>query len=137
MNSLGQVYPVMGNHDVSPVNSFPPADVDTTISTQYAYDTLSTGWTSWIGSTAAAEVSSNYGSYSVVDSSGLKIISMNTNFWYKQNFWLFEATMESDPSGMLTWLVSELEAAEEADQRVWLIGRSGHIRSEVGIDLLA
>ncbi|KAH8680783.1 calcineurin-like phosphoesterase [Xylariales sp. PMI_506] len=122
MKSIGQVYPVMGNHDVSPVNSFPPADIDTTISTQWAYDTLSSDWTSWIGSTASSAVSTNYGSYSVVDSSGLKLISVNTNFWYKQNFWMYEATMEYDPSDMLAWLVSELEAAESAGQRVWLMG---------------
>jgi sphingomyelin phosphodiesterase len=122
MKSLGTVYAVTGNHDASPVNSFPPADVDTTISTQWAYDVLSGEWQTWIGSTAAAEVSSNYGSYSYVDASGLKIISVNTNFWYKQNFWMYEADWENDPSGMFAWLVSELEAAETAGQRVWILG---------------
>lgn len=123
MSLLGQVYPVVGNHDSCPVNSFPPAAVDTTISTQWAYDTMSSDWESWIGSTAAGEVSSNYGSYSVKDSAtGLRIISVNTNLWYKQNFWLYEKDMEYDPSYMLAWLVSELEAAETAGERVWLLG---------------
>ncbi|KXJ88155.1 calcineurin-like phosphoesterase [Microdochium bolleyi] len=122
MDSLGQVYPVMGNHDVSPVNSFPPPTVDTTISTQYAYDTLSNAWSSWIGAAAATEVSTNFGSYSTLTASGLRIISLNTNFWYKQNFWLYEKTMEHDPSGMLSWLAAQLEAAEAAGERVWLLG---------------
>ena len=30
--------------------------------------------------------------------------------------------MESDPSGALAWLVSELEAAESAGERVWILG---------------
>jgi sphingomyelin phosphodiesterase len=30
--------------------------------------------------------------------------------------------MESDPSGQLAWLVTELEAAETAGERVWLLG---------------
>lgn len=30
--------------------------------------------------------------------------------------------MERDPSGQLAWLVSELEAAEKAGERVWLMG---------------
>jgi sphingomyelin phosphodiesterase len=30
--------------------------------------------------------------------------------------------MESDPSGQLAWLASELEAAETAGERVWLMG---------------
>jgi sphingomyelin phosphodiesterase len=30
--------------------------------------------------------------------------------------------MERDPSGQLAWLASELEAAETAGERVWLMG---------------
>jgi hypothetical protein len=120
----GEIYPVIGNHDTCPVNSFPPAAVDTTITTTWAYDTLSVGWESWIGSSAASEVEDNYGSYSVLTSSGLRIISLNTNFWYKQNFWMYEATMEQDPSDMLSWLVSALASAESASERVWIIGTS-------------
>jgi len=122
MKNLGQAYGVVGNHDTSPVNSFPPAAVDTTESSQWAYDTLSTEWASWIGSNASSEVQTNFGSYSILTTSGLRIISVNTNFWYKQNFWLFESTMERDPSGQLAWLVTVLEAAETAGERVWLMG---------------
>jgi hypothetical protein len=70
MKSLGQTYAVVGNHDSSPVNSFPPGAVDTTITTQWAYDTMSSDWSSWIGATAAAQANSNYGSYSVLTSEG-------------------------------------------------------------------
>lgn len=122
MRALGKTYAVTGNHDACPVNSFPPADIDTTISTQWAYDAMSANWETWIGNTAAAELSSNYGSYSVVDSSGLRIVSINTNFWYKQNFWMYEKNWESDPSGMFAWLVSQLEQAEAAGERVWILG---------------
>lgn len=41
-------------------------------------------WESWIGSSASTEADSNFGSYSVVDSAtGLRLISVNTMFWYK------------------------------------------------------
>jgi len=40
----------------------------------------------------------------------------------KQNFWLFQSTMERDPSGLLAWMAKELEAAETAGERVWIIG---------------
>lgn len=124
MQGVGQTYAVIGNHDSSPVNSFPPASVDTTISTQWAYDTLSSDIEGWIGAAAAAQVESNFGSYSVLAEghSDLRIISLNTNFWYRQNFWLYEKTIEHDPSGMLTWLAGELEAAEAAGERVWVLG---------------
>jgi sphingomyelin phosphodiesterase len=83
MKGIGESYAVVGNHDVSPVNSVPPAAVDTTITSQWAYDTMSSEWSSWIGATAATQADDNYGSYSVLTSTGLRMISVNTNFWYK------------------------------------------------------
>lgn len=83
MKDIGQVFAVVGNHDTSPVNSFPPAAVDTTISSQWAYDVMASEWTSWLGSTVAGDADSNYGSYSALTATGLRIISVNTNFWYK------------------------------------------------------
>ncbi|THZ64346.1 sphingomyelin phosphodiesterase [Aureobasidium pullulans] len=123
MSTLGMpVYGVVGNHDAAPVNSFPPAAVDTTISSQWVYDTLSADWTSWIGS-AAASNADKYGAYSVKNpNTNLRVVSFNTNLYYKQNFWLYETTMETDPSGQLAWLVGELDAAEKAGERVWLLG---------------
>ncbi len=122
MQGLGTVYAVTGNHESAPVNSFPPLAVSTDMSSQWVYNALSKNWAGWIGSAGASQASSNHGSYSYVDKSGLRIISVNTNFWYKQNFWLYERTMEHDPSGMFAWLVSELEVAEAAGQRAWIIG---------------
>lgn len=121
---IGQTYAVVGNHDSSPVNSFPPAGVDTTISTQWAYDALSSNIEGWVGGAAAAQASGNYGSYSVPAAGhpGLRVISLNTNFWYRQNFWLYEREMEHDPSGMLSWLAAELGAAEASGERVWVLG---------------
>ncbi|KAJ5089429.1 hypothetical protein N7532_008113 [Penicillium argentinense] len=119
---LNKVYGVVGNHDAAPVNSFPPAAIDTTIDSQWVYDTLSSGWSQWIGSEAAT-TADNYGSYSVKHpGSNLRIISFNTNFYYKENFWLYEETMETDPNSQLRWLVTELSAAEAAGERVWLLG---------------
>lgn len=124
MQGLGQTYAVIGNHDSSPVNSFPPSAVDTTISTQWAYDTLSSDIEGWVGAAAAAQASSNFGSYSMTAEGhpGLRIISVNTNFWYRQNFWLYERDLEHDPSGALAWLAAELEAAEAAGERAWVLG---------------
>ncbi|PWY91733.1 acid sphingomyelinase [Aspergillus sclerotioniger CBS 115572] len=116
------VYGVTGNHDTAPVNSFPPSDIDTTISSQWAYDTLSSDWSQWIGSSAAS-TADDYGAYSVKYPGGnLRIISFNSNFYYRENFWLYEKSMQTDPNGQLAWLVSELAAAETAGERVWLMG---------------
>lgn len=84
MLALGQTYAAVGNHDTCPVNAFVPAGANTTNTTEWAYDVLSSDWESWIGTDAAAEADSNFGSYSVLDSAtGLRLISVNTNFWYK------------------------------------------------------
>ncbi|CAK5281363.1 unnamed protein product [Mycena citricolor] len=124
MASIGETYAVIGNHDSAPVNSFPPPAVSTDYApeTQISYDDLSANIQQWIGSAAASQVSNNFGSYSTLTSSGLRIISVNTNFWYKANYWLYEKTMEHDPAGLLTWLAGELQAAETAGERVWILG---------------
>jgi len=74
------VYALVGNRDSFPVNSFPLPAVDTTITSQWAYNNISIGLKPWIGTAAAAEVKNNYGSYSVLDSTKVRIISVNTNF---------------------------------------------------------
>jgi sphingomyelin phosphodiesterase len=123
MSGLTYVYGAVGNHDVNPINSFPPQSISTTISSQYVYDTLSSLWTNWIGSTAAAVADSTQGSYSVLHPGGnLRIISLNTMLYYKENFWMYEEPMETDPSGQLAWLVDELQAAENAGEHVYIIG---------------
>ncbi|KAJ5690949.1 acid sphingomyelinase [Penicillium malachiteum] len=107
---LNLAYRVISNHNAASVNFFPPAAIDTTISSQWAYNTLSSDWSQWIGSSAAS-TANDYGSYSVKYSAGnLRIISFNTNFYYKKNFWPYKKTIKTDPSGQLAWLVNELDA---------------------------
>ncbi|MCJ1333221.1 hypothetical protein MMC10_009915 [Thelotrema lepadinum] len=126
MSGLNLVYAAVENHDSNPVNSFPPAAVSTTLTNQWVYDTLSSLWETWIGTSAAAMADENPGAYSTVypgNTTGkLRVISFDTNMYYKENFWLYETTMEQDPSGQLAWLVQELQAAEDAGERVYILG---------------
>jgi len=120
MSGLKLVYGTVGNHEANPTNSFQPAAVGS--NSQWVYNLLSSIWTQWIGVTAATEEQS-FGGYSVKYPGGnLRIISINTNLYYIQNYWLYESTMEKDPSGQLAWLVNELQAAETAGERVYIIG---------------
>ncbi|KAF8954742.1 hypothetical protein BDZ97DRAFT_1927771 [Flammula alnicola] len=51
-----------------------------------------------------------------------RIISLNTIYWYKDNFWLYDSdTLQSDPNGVLPFAVEQLQAAEDAGQRAWII----------------
>ena len=120
---LKRVYGVVGNHDTNPVNSWPPVAVDTTITSQWAYDTLSSVWSTWIGTAPAATADQNPGFYTVlIPDTNLRIISFNMNMYYKENFWLYEPTIETDPSGQLKIIVNALQAAEDAGERVYIIG---------------
>jgi sphingomyelin phosphodiesterase len=123
MSGLPYVYGTAGNHEASPVNALPSkALTKAAASAQWVYNTLSKDWMTWIGAPAAVKVG-EIGAYSVKFPHGnLRVISINTNFYYTGNYWLYERTMEKDPSGQLAWLVSELSAAEVGGERVYIIG---------------
>ncbi|RFU32817.1 hypothetical protein B7463_g3493, partial [Scytalidium lignicola] len=127
LDSLGIVFPALGNHDVAPVNNFAPDGLSAESSIQYAYDTNAADWTKWIGA-PASEAEDNFGSYSVIYGN-LRVISFNSIFYYRLNFWMYQDPMETDPSGQFAWLITQLQAAEDAGQRAWLIS---HVPSGSG-----
>lgn len=119
------VYGSVGNHEAAAVNSFPLdglVGVPANQSNQYMYSTLAENWAGWIGSKSAATASSHSGAYSVMRGRNLRIISINTMFYMAENWWLYTPTMNPDPNGQFAWLVDELQAAETARERVYIIG---------------
>ncbi|GAA5900911.1 hypothetical protein JCM8208_007562 [Rhodotorula glutinis] len=117
-------YPVIGNHDVAPVNAFPRSTSPQSSASDWVFDLAARDWEKWIGRRAAEQVRTTSGCYSRVHpGTDLKIISLNTNYWYKQNFWLYDSDVPIwDPNGILSWLADELDLAERAGQRAWIIG---------------
>ncbi|KAI1113687.1 Metallo-dependent phosphatase-like protein [Nemania sp. NC0429] len=114
------VYGAVGNHEASPANSYPPLAVSSSM--QWLYDVLSSSWTRWVG-TRAVDTTRVFGAFSAKYPRGnLRVISLSTNLYYIHNYWLYEEPMERDPSGQLGWLVGELDAAEKAGERVYIIG---------------
>ncbi|RDB27900.1 putative sphingomyelin phosphodiesterase asm-3 [Hypsizygus marmoreus] len=116
------VYPTIGNHEAAPVNDFPRTTTKKA-NVQWIFDTQSKGWAKWIGASAADQVAHYSGSYSaVVSGTNLRIISINTVYWYKFNFWLYDSDdFQPDPNGIIAFVVRELQAAEDAGQRAWII----------------
>jgi sphingomyelin phosphodiesterase len=117
---LTQVFPSVGNHDTAPSNAFPSLNNEGADNPQWTYDIMASSWQGWLGSDGDSV--SKYGAYSAkYKDTKLRIISFNSIFYYTLNFWMYTDPMEYDPSGQLEWMVQELQAAEDADERVWLI----------------
>lgn len=118
------LYGVIGNHDVAPTNSFPRNTTITTLSSQWDIELFSNTWAKWIGEEGAQLLQTTSGCYSRIHpGTNLKIISLNTGFWYKANFWLYDSDdFQPDPNGILAWLISELQDAENRGLKAWIIG---------------
>jgi hypothetical protein len=88
------------------------------------YKLLSSLWKSadWIDDATAFYAATHYGAYAYNHCAGLKIISLNTDFWYRSNIFNFYNFTNPDNSGILKFLADELSASEAVNQRVWIIG---------------
>ncbi|KAF9427909.1 hypothetical protein BGZ94_003882 [Podila epigama] len=114
-----KVYPAIGNHETGPTNLFPTKASGGNI--QWLYDSLADDWSRWLPADAVNSVK-NYGAYTASPAPGFRIISLNNNFCYTLNFYLYGKTKDYDPNGELKWLVAQLQAAEDKNERVWIIG---------------
>lgn len=131
-NMLGDntpVYPVLGNHDSLPVAFNTPHGMDperTNSSSnilQWNYDLVSSLWQghSWLNDSEADFARTHYGAYATTTAQGLRIISLNSDFWYKANVFNYWNVTNPDSSGILKWLADELSACEKRGQRAWII----------------
>lgn len=130
----GPVYSALGNHDTSPDNLDVPhgIDGDGPLGRQLSwnYDHVSSLWNyyGWLDNATAAEAATHYAAYSVVHTpegaggSGLRIITLNTDLYYKNNHFAWLHAANPDFSGMFAFLTAELQKAEDAGQRAWVVG---------------
>ncbi|KAF9893907.1 hypothetical protein FE257_008878 [Aspergillus nanangensis] len=122
----GPVFAALGNHDTSPYDIDAPHALPDGRGQQQSwnYDHVSGLWLheGWIDHKTVQQARTHYGGYSVKTHHGLRIIAFNTDFWYKANYLNFINTTDPDVSGMLNWMISELQKAEDTGERVWLVG---------------
>ncbi|XP_056449657.1 sphingomyelin phosphodiesterase isoform X1 [Gadus chalcogrammus] len=113
------VYPAIGNHESTPVNSFPPPFVHGNRSLAWLYNAMAEEWAPWLPEQALKTL--RYaGFYSVLVQPGLRLVSLNMNFCARENFWLM--VNSSDPANQLQWLVHILQASEDLGEKVHIIG---------------
>lgn len=123
----GPTYAALGNHDSWPqalnsLNSLVPEYLADAFS--WNYNHLAALWehNGWISEDEGQQVRTHYGAYSTVTSGGLRIITLNTDFWYTANFYNYINMTDPDPSGMLSFVAAELQRAEDLGQRAWVVG---------------
>ncbi|KZP10094.1 sphingomyelin phosphodiesterase [Athelia psychrophila] len=122
----GPVYAAIGNHDSYNQAQDAPHAIGGPLADQFSwnYDHVAElwGYEGWLPAAAVKQAKSTYSAYSVQRSDGLRIISLNTNLWYKANYFNYINMTDPDTSGMLRFLTDELQDAETAGDRVWVMG---------------
>jgi hypothetical protein len=122
----GPVFAALGNHDTSPENIESPHSLPGPLGQQQSwnYDHVAGLWRheGWIDEKAVQEARLHYGAYNIKTHYGLRIITFNTDFWYKSNYLNLINTTNPDNSGIFAWMISELQEAEDRGERVWLVG---------------
>lgn len=88
-------------------------------SISWLYDDIVNQWSEWLPQSALRTLKEG-GYYAVNAFPGLKIISMNTNYCYRLNWWLF--VNNTDPAHELEWLVRELQDSENKGEKVHILG---------------
>ncbi|XP_041055851.1 sphingomyelin phosphodiesterase [Carcharodon carcharias] len=118
---LGKVpiFPAVGNHESTPVNSFPPPFIHGNESSAWLYDAMVEAWKDWLPK-EAQETLRRAGFYTVKVQPGLRLVALNMNFCSHENFWLL--VNSTDPAGQLQWLINILQDAENNGDKVHIIG---------------
>lgn len=118
------VYVTLGNHDTYPyaqiaqeksgfVNRF-------SWNTDLAYDM----WTdsNWMTEKEAANVKEHYAGFAVTNKRGLRVISLNANMWFLENYYNYwQVGQDPDPSGLFRFLSDQLLECEKQGLRAWVM----------------
>ncbi|KAL0851184.1 hypothetical protein ABMA28_007036 [Loxostege sticticalis] len=114
------IFPALGNHEASPVNSFPPPYISSPdLNIAWLYDELDAQWRRWLPAGVSQTVRRG-AFYSVLVRPGFRIISLNMNYCNNKNWWLLMNS--TDPATELQWLIYELQTAEFSGEKVHIIG---------------
>lgn len=108
------VLPFPGNHDSNPINDFAaPGEWD------WLYGSFSRDWAKWLTPTERSTLT--YGGwYAKQLEPGLRLVVINNMYCYRCNFFLYEYRNITDLGNQFTWLIDQLQAAEDAGEKVYI-----------------
>ncbi|KAN0061561.1 hypothetical protein ACQY0O_006408 [Thecaphora frezii] len=122
----GPVFNALGNHDSAPSDAAAQHALPDGRGEQFSWDwdNVARLWQAegWLTVAEAKQARTHYGGYSVSPREGLRVIAINTDFWYKNNIFNNIHTQDPDYSGTLRFLTDELFRAERKGERVWIVG---------------
>jgi len=114
-----KIFPTLGNHEGYPVDSFPPPSITGEDSDVWLRSTLAEKWGTWLPKDTQETIMRG-GFYTTMVEGNLRLISLNMNYGNPSNFWLW--VKSEDPAGQLQWFADTLAKAEEAGEKVHVIG---------------
>ncbi|KAH7923902.1 Metallo-dependent phosphatase [Leucogyrophana mollusca] len=121
----GPVYATLGNHDSYNEDLAAPYSIGGELAKQFdwLYDHVSALWEhqQWLPEASIELARTHYSAYMVKRADGLRVISLNTNLC-KSNYFNYINSSQPDTSGILRFLTDELQDAEDAGDRVWIMG---------------
>ncbi|KAF9270730.1 sphingomyelin phosphodiesterase, partial [Marasmius fiardii PR-910] len=127
MLGSGPVYAALGNHDSYNQAQDAPHSLMKPLADQFSwnYDHVASLWAheKWLPEAAVQLARAHYASYMVKRSDKLRIVAINTDLCeYRANYFNYINMTDPDVSGMLRFLTDELQDAEDAGDRVWIVG---------------
>ncbi|KAI9455922.1 Metallo-dependent phosphatase-like protein [Lactarius psammicola] len=126
MLGSGPVYAALGNHDSYNQAQDAHHSLGGALAGQFSwnYDHVAKLWQQeqWIPQSVVAQARAHYAAYSVQRTDGLRVITLNTDLWYRANWFNYINLTQPDNSGMLRFLTDELQDAEDKGDRVWILG---------------
>uniref|UniRef100_T1P974 Sphingomyelin phosphodiesterase n=1 Tax=Musca domestica TaxID=7370 RepID=T1P974_MUSDO len=120
------VYPTIGNHESHPLNMFSPDYVPEYVNTRKLYEVLYNIWSKYLPEDTKSTILKG-GYYTTLVKPGFRIIALNNNDCYTDNWWIFHNG--TDMKSQLQWLHEVLLTAEKANEYVHILA---HIPSGDG-----
>ncbi|XP_055587590.1 sphingomyelin phosphodiesterase-like [Uranotaenia lowii] len=113
------VFNIFGNHDAHPTDLFAPKSVrEPEFSMGWLYHYSASTWGHWLPLSSQATIKTD-GYYSVLVRPGFRIIALNNQDCYTQNWWLLY--QPNYPVHQLQWLHDELLRAERNGEKVHIL----------------
>ncbi|KAF9236005.1 sphingomyelin phosphodiesterase [Melanogaster broomeanus] len=120
------VYATVGNHDTYVQFQMIPYAMGGYLGKQFnwLYDHISSMWSyeGWLPSESVEFSRTHYAAYTVKRPDGLRVISLDTDICKAYNYFSYINATDPDPFGILRFLTDELQDAEDAGDRVWIVG---------------